>query len=66
MKGAEDIRDIILELMEHVEKFAKLRGGAFGVWDIVDPMSLQEQRRRRDPSASSRNKKKTHVCVYKT
>ena len=31
MKGAEDIRDIILELMEHVEQFAKLRGGAFGV-----------------------------------
>ena len=51
LAGAQDIESIIIDVMSHVERFAALRGGPFGVWDIVDPMGLQEQRRRRDPTA---------------
>ena len=52
MAGAIDARDAVLKVMQTIERLGGL-SGVPSIFDIgVDPKSLQEQRRRRDDSAT--------------
>ena len=62
MEGALDCRDAVLEMMQFIDDVSGVRGLP-SVFEVgVDPRSLQEQRRRRDDSAT-RNKSLTRFSL---